>query len=171
MMVITKKMVVVTENQIGDVTAPIYSPFIERYVLDELKQLRIDHANARQEIIQQIVDREKASVDRGVEYATSAITYFFYLIAAATSLLILVGWSSLREIKEGARNFADKEISKVVQKYEKRLLSIEDELEEKRTQIRENKKEIEMTQEIQSLWLRAQQDSSLQIRLWSMTNY
>ena len=149
-----------SEDQMSNLTAPIYSPLIERYVLDELKQLRIDQANSRQEIIQQIVDREKASVDRGVEYATSAITYFFYLIAAATSLLVLVGWSSLREIKEGARNFADKEISRVVQKYEKRLLSIEDELEEKRTQIRENREEIEMTQEIQSLWLRAQQDSS-----------
>ena len=64
-------------DKIGDLTSPVYSPFIERYVLDELKQLRIDHANARQEIIQQIVDREKASVDRGVECATSAITYFF----------------------------------------------------------------------------------------------
>ena len=72
-------------------------------------------------------------MDRGVEYATRAITYFFYLIAAATSLLVLVGWSSLREIREGARIFADKKISRVVQKYEKRLLSIEDELEEKRT--------------------------------------
>ena len=141
-----------SEDQISNLTAPIYSPFIKRYVPDELKQLRIDQANSRQGIIQQIVDREKASVDRGVEYATSAITYFFYLIAAATSLLVLVGWSPLREIKEGAKNFADKEISRVVQKYEKRLLSIEDELEEKRMQIRENREEIEMTQEIQSLW-------------------
>ena len=80
-----------SKGQISKLTAPIYSPFIERYVLDELKQLRIDQANLRQEIIQQIVDREKASVDRGVEYATSTITSFFYLIAAATSLLVLVG--------------------------------------------------------------------------------
>ncbi len=139
---------------------PLFQPFIERYVLDELKQLRIDQARSKQEIIQQIVDREIASVDRGVEYATSTITYFFYLIAAATSLMVLVGWSSLREIKEGARNFADAEISKVVQEYEQRLISIEDELREKRSQIEKNREEIEMTQEIQSLWLRAQQDSS-----------
>ena len=139
---------------------PLFQPFMERYVLDELKQLRIDQARSKQEIIQQIVDREIASVDRGVEYATSTITYFFYLIAAATSLMVLVGWSSLREIKEGARNFADAEISKVVQEYEQRLISIEDELREKRSQIEKNREEIEMTQEIQSLWLRAQQDSS-----------
>ena len=145
---------------IDKLQAPLYQPFIERYVLDELKQLRIDQARSKQEIIQQIVDREIASVDRGVEYATSTITYFFYLIAAATSLMVLVGWSSLREIKEGARNFADAEISKVVQEYEQRLISIEDELREKRSQIEKNREEIEMTQEIQSLWLRAQQDSS-----------
>ena len=40
-----------SEDQISNLTAPIYSPFIERYVLDELKQLRIDQANSRQEII------------------------------------------------------------------------------------------------------------------------
>ena len=145
---------------IDTLQAPLYRPFIERYVLDELKQLRIDQARSKQEVIQQIVDREIASVDRGVEYATSTITYFFYLIAAATSLMVLVGWSSLREIKEGARNFADAEISKVVQEYEQRLISIEVELREKRSQIEKNREEIEMTQEIQSLWLRAQQDSS-----------
>ena len=149
-----------SDAAIDTLQAPLYQPFIERYVLDELKQLRIDQAKSKQEIIQQIVDREIASVDRGVEYATSTITYFFYLIAAATSLMVLVGWSSLREIKEGARNFADAEISKVVQEYEQRLISIEDELREKRSQIEKNREEIEMTQEIQSLWLRAQQDSS-----------
>ena len=149
-----------SDAAIDTLQAPLYQPFIERYVLDELKQLRIDQARSKQEIIQQIVDREIASVDRGVEYATSTITYFFYLIAAATSLMVLVGWSSLREIKEGARNFADAEISKVVQEYEQRLISIEDELREKRSQIEKNREEIEMTQEIQSLWLRAQQDSS-----------
>ena len=152
------------DNQVSEtidrLERPLYNPFVERYVLDELRQLRIDQAKAKQEVIQQIVDREVASVDRGVEYATSTITYFFYLIAAATSLMVLVGWSSLREIKEGARSFADQEISKVVQEYEKRLLIIENELQEKRELIAENRQEIEMTQEIQSLWLRAQQDTS-----------
>ena len=91
-----------SRDQLGDLTAPVYSPFIERYVLDELKQLRIDQANARQEIIREIVDRENRSVDRGVEYATSAITYFFYLIAAATSLLVLPLLKSVTSISCGA---------------------------------------------------------------------
>lgn len=137
---------------------PLYTPFIERYVLDELKQLRIDQAQTKQELTQQIVDREHNSVDRGVAYATNTVTYFFYLIAAATSLLVLVGWSSMREIKERAATHADAEISRLIQEYEKRLSLIEAQLRQKSRHIEENREEIEMTKEIQSLWLRAQQD-------------
>lgn len=138
---------------------PLYTPFVERYVLDELKQLRIDQAQTKQQLIQQIVDREHQSVDRGVSYATDTITYFFYLIAAATSVLVLVGWTSMREIKERAHSFVDEEITKLINEYEKRLAAIEKQLQQKTQHIEENREEIERTQEVQSLWLRAQQDS------------
>lgn len=125
----------------------------------ELKQLRIDHAQTKQEMIQQIVDREHKSVDRGVSYATDTITYFFYLIAAATSVLVLVGWTSMRDIKERAHSIVDEEISKLINEYEKRLAMIEKQLQQKTQHIEENREEIELTQDVQSLWLRAQQDS------------
>ena len=67
------------------------SPFVELYVLDELKQLRTDMAAQKNELLQQVVDREINSIDRGVEYATDTISYFFYLIAGASSILVLVG--------------------------------------------------------------------------------
>ena len=66
------------------------SPFVELYVLDELKQLRVDMAAQKNELLQQVVDREIKSIDRGVEYATDTISYFFYLIAGASSILVLV---------------------------------------------------------------------------------
>jgi tetratricopeptide (TPR) repeat protein len=139
--------------------SPLYSPFVERYVLDELKQLRIDQAQTKQEMIQQIVDREHRSVDRAVSYATDTVTYFFYMIAAATSVLVLVGWTSMRDIKERAHSLVDENISKLIDEYEKRLAMIENQLQQKTQHIEENREEIEGTQEIQSLWLRAQQDS------------
>jgi tetratricopeptide (TPR) repeat protein len=110
--------------------------------------------------MQQIVDREHQSVDRAVAYATDTVTYFFYLIAAATSVLVLVGWSSFRDIKERVHTLADEEISKLVQEYEQRLELIEKQMKQKTLHIEENREVIELTQEIQSLWLRAQQDSS-----------
>lgn len=138
--------------------APLYSPFIERYVLDELKQLRIDLAAQKNELVQQIVDRELQSVDRGVTYATDTITYFFYLIAASSSVLVLVGWRSIRDIKEKVHLVAEEEISRLVNRYEERLHAIEHQLSQKTRHIEENREEIELTREIQSLWLRAAQE-------------
>ena len=147
-------------NAIEALDKPLYSPFVERYVLDELKQLRIDQAKTKQDLLQQIFDREHNSVDRAVTYATDTVSYFFYLIAAATSVLVLVGWSSIRDIKERVHSLADEEISKLVHEYENRLETIETQLQQKTLHIEENREEIELTQGVQSLWLRAQQDSS-----------
>ena len=123
------------------------SPFVELYVLEELKQLRSDMANQKHELIQQVVDREINSIDRGVQYATDTITYFFYLIAAASSVLVLVGWTSIRDIKERIHSVADQEIAKLIEVYEKRLHSIESQLNHKTELIEENREEIALTQE------------------------
>ena len=139
---------------------PLYNPFVERYVLDELKQLRSEQAATKNELIQQILDREHHSVDRAVAYATDTVTYFFYLIAAASSVLVLIGWTSIRDIKERVHSLADREISNLVNEYELRLESIEKQLMQKTQHIEENREEIGLTQEIQSLWLRAQQETS-----------
>jgi tetratricopeptide (TPR) repeat protein len=147
-------------DHIETLKKPLYSPFTERYVLDELKQLRIEQAQTRVDLIQQILDRELNSVDRGVAYATDTITYFFYLIAAASSVLVLVGWSSIRDIKERVHKSVDEDITRLIHEYENRLAVIEDQLQQKTQHIEENREEIELTQDVQSLWLRAQQDSS-----------
>lgn len=145
---------------VNELEQPLYSPFVERYVLDELKQLRIEHAQSKQEMIQKIVDREHQSVDRAVSYATDTVTYFFYLIAAATSVLVLVGWTSIRDMKERVHSLADEEISKLILEYESRLATIEKQLQQKTQHIEANREEIELTQEVQSLWLRAQQETA-----------
>ncbi|WP_347331391.1 TPR end-of-group domain-containing protein [Marinimicrobium locisalis] len=147
-------------EDIDKLEEPMYSPFIERYMLDELKQLRIDLSNQRADLIQQVVDRELNSVDRGVTYATNTVTYFFYLIAAVSSLLVLLGWNSLRDIKEKMSNLADEEVSKLVNAYEVRLRGIEKQITQKSLHIDANREEIERTQEIHSLWLRANQEQA-----------
>jgi len=146
--------------EIDNLKEPLYSPFIERYVLDELKQLRVDQANTKVDLMQQILDREHSSVDRGVTYATNTVTYFFYIIAAASSLLVLVGWTSIRDMKDRVHSLADAEISRLINEYESRLLAMESLMKQKTQDIEENREEIELTQELQSHWLRAQQETS-----------
>ena len=154
-----------TKQDIDKLEKPMYTPFVELYILEELKRLRIDLADQKHEMMQQIVDREHNSVDRAVTYATDTVTYFFYLIAGASSIMVLVGWNSLREVKERVHSLADEEISKLVSEYENRLHAIEMQLNQKTRHIKENKEEIELTQELQSLWLRAGQDSNLSSKI------
>ncbi|MCG2634797.1 MAG: tetratricopeptide repeat protein [Gammaproteobacteria bacterium] len=135
------------------------SPFVELYVLDELKQLRTDMAAQKHEMIQQIFDRELNSIDLGVEYATDTISYFFYLIAGASSILVLVGWSSIRDIKERVHSNADQQVAGLIGTYEDRLRNIEIRLSQKTELYEENRAEIALTQELHSLWLRAGQDT------------
>lgn len=142
-------------EEIERLEEPMYSPFIERYMLDELRSLRIDLSNQRAELIQQVVDREISSIDRGVTYATNTVTYFFYLIAAVSSILVLLGWNSIREIKEKMGHLADEEVGKLVNAYEVRLRGIEKQLTQKTRHIDANREEIERTQELHALWLRA----------------
>lgn len=148
------------ESVVDELEEPLFTPFIERYVLDEMKQLRVDMAAQKHELMQQVVDREHNAIDRAISYATDTVTYFFYLIAGATSILVIVGWTSIRDIKERVHSLADEEISKLIHEYEGRLAGIERQLKQKTKHIEQNREELELTQKIQSLWLRAQQDSS-----------
>jgi tetratricopeptide (TPR) repeat protein len=149
-----------TPAQAESLKQPLYNPFIERYVLDELKQLRTDMAAQRVEFIQQITDRQIEAIDKSVSYATSTVSNFFYLIAAVSSVLVIIGWTSIREMKEKMGTLADKELRKLIGAYEQRLHEIEQELREKSTYIDENREAIEKTKEIHALWLRAAQESS-----------
>lgn len=155
------------EDVISNLNEPLYNPFVERYVLDELKQLRTEMAAQKHELMQQILDREHHSVDRAVAYSTDTVTYFFYLIAAASSILVIVGWTSIRDIKDRVHSYANEEISKLVQEYESRLKAIEKQLKQRSLDIEENREEIETTQEIQSLWQRAARESNISAKVES----
>jgi tetratricopeptide (TPR) repeat protein len=155
-------------DRIEDLEEPLYTPFVERYVLDELKQLRSEMAAQKHELMQQVLDREHNSIDRAVTYATDTVTYFFYLVAAASSILVIVGWSSIREIKERVNSYANEEITKLVNEYESRLAKIEKQLLVRTQDIEDNREEIEVAREVQSLWMRSQQElnPSSKIRIY-----
>lgn len=151
-----------TASSVDNLSEPLYTPFIERYILDELKQLRTDMASQRIELTEKILDRDLMVSDKAMSYATNTVTYFFYLIAAVSSILVIVGWTSIRDIRDKVHSVADKEVQKLVEAYEKRLHAIEKQLMQKTQHIDENRLQIEKTQEVHSMWLRAAQEHSIQ---------
>ena len=54
-------------------------PMIERYVLDELKSLRMDQQDLERRITRDITDRELSVADKSMNYANVTVTYFFYI--------------------------------------------------------------------------------------------
>ncbi|MCP5503462.1 MAG: hypothetical protein H7A25_26415 [Leptospiraceae bacterium] len=128
-------------------------PLMERYVLDELKALRIDIMEFKAGIVEKVANKELSLADKAVSYSINTVTYFFYMVVGAISLMALVGWQSFRDLKENLRKIADAEITRLTEKYEKRLDTLEKEIREKGELILENQKAIEKTQNIHSLWV------------------
>lgn len=144
---------------------PMYNPFVERYVMDELRQLRVDMNTMHVDMTKEVVNRELTATTRAVGYATDTVTYFFYLIAGISSVLLLVGWNSIREIKDKVLHLADDKVNKVILEYEARLEKFEEELHSKSIGINRAQKLLSRHQDIHSLWLKAAQEQILSNRL------
>ncbi|MDV5169269.1 tetratricopeptide repeat protein [Photobacterium rosenbergii] len=131
-------------------------PLMERYILDELKALRIDQQDLERRMVIEITDRELAVADKSMNYANVTVTYFFYLIAGAASLFAFVGWQSLRELRDNTKKAADQQLQSIANQYEKKFQRLEQDLKRKTRIIAQNNKEIETINEIHNLWLRSQ---------------
>lgn len=153
------------EERIGELESPLYNPFVERYLLDEVKALRQEMQNTRAELIEKVVDKELSVADKTMSYATDTVTYFFYLIAGATSILVVIGWNSIRDMRNQLTSLAEKRVNELVVEYEKRLKSIEEQLQQKSEIIHQNQAEIERTNEVHALWLKASQETSQQNKI------
>ena len=150
---------------LSDLEEPMYTPFIELYLLEETKALRKEMMNTRAELIEKVVDKELSVADKTMSYATDTVTYFFYLIAGATSILVVIGWNSIRDMRNQLTSLAEKRVNELVIEYEQRLEFIEDQLKQKSDIIHQNQAEIERTNEVHSLWLKASQETSQQNKI------
>lgn len=133
---------------------PLYKPLIERYILDELKSLRQENERLRAQVTKQIAEAKLESSDRSINYTTSTINNIFYIITAAASLLVLVGWRSLNDIKKSIKEDTGKKITVLTGDYENRLQQIEQKMMERSKTIIQTQQEISNTNSIHSLWMR-----------------
>jgi tetratricopeptide (TPR) repeat protein len=152
-------------QDVEQLEGPMYNPFVERYVMDELRQLRVDMNDMHVQLTKEVVNRELTATSRAVGYATDTVTYFFYLIAGISSVLLLVGWSSIRDIKVKVHDLADTKVNKVIATYEERLKKLEEELQRKSRGITSAQKRLSQHQDIHSLWLKAGQEQILSNRM------
>ncbi|MDH5359970.1 MAG: tetratricopeptide repeat protein [Gammaproteobacteria bacterium] len=157
--------VTTNEQAVDELKEPLYKPFIERYVLDELKSLRMDLQGQRAELVERFANNHLQASDRVIQYTTSTINNIFYVIAAAASILALVGWSSLREIRQKLNEMVEAKISVISDDYEKRLHTLERKLKDRTERIISAQEEISRTNTLHSLWMRAGLEVTPQSRI------
>lgn len=144
-----------TNTKVDTIEKPLYKPFIERYILDEVKSLREENQKLRAQVTKQIAESKLESSDRAIEYTTSTVNNIFYIITAAASLLVLLGWRSLSDIRKSIKIDTSKKIQTLTGDYENRLQQIEKKMMERSKVIIETQQEISNTNSIHSLWMRA----------------
>lgn len=153
------------QSVVEQLDEPLYTPFIERYVLDELKSLRTELLNQRSEFAEKFANTTLQSSDRAIQYTTSTVNNMFYIIAAAASIFALVGWSSLRDIRHKLNEVVEQKVSTISEEYEQRLFNLERKLKDRTERIIAAQEEISRTNTLHSLWMRAGIEATPQARI------
>ncbi|MBO9488887.1 tetratricopeptide repeat protein [Endozoicomonas sp. G2_1] len=138
-----------------NIDKPLYKPFIERYILDELKQLRQDQQAMRAELTDKVTNARLDVSDRAIRYTADTTNNVFYIITTVATLLVLLGWKSLKDIKDNLVSVTEQRLERMTQEYEKRLNAIELALKERSDQIVAAQQNISDNALIHSLWMRA----------------
>ena len=143
----------------------LQKPLIERYVLDELKEIRTDQLKLRIDVTKQITSTELSVSDRAIQYTSNTVNNIFYIIAAVSSLLLIIGFKSFKDLNENSEYLVEEKISELSEKFENRLLDIEKDAKQRFEQVTINQEQIEKTQKKSSLWKRAQIEENMHERL------
>lgn len=143
------------DKETAAITQPLYKPLIERYILDELKLLRIDQKQLEVLVAEKVAEAKLESSDRALRYTADTTTNIFYIITAAATILVLLGWKSIKDMRTSMEDQTNQKISVLVAEYEERLGGIEEKMKRRSEQILANQEQIALTNNIHALWMRA----------------
>lgn len=156
------------EKALTELKEPLYRPLLERYMLDELKSLRQDQQKLREDVTKQVTHSELSAADRALEYTNDTINNVMFIITATATILLLVGWNSLRDVKNKVESIVNERVKNITEEYEARLGVLEAKLKERSEEILNNQRKITITNEVHSLWMRAnlESDASSKIEIY-----
>lgn len=146
-------------------TPMLERPLMERYILDELKSVRMDNQQTRVDMEQHIAQLKIENNDRAARYMTDTIANIFYLIAAATSILFFAGWNSLRDIRSKTEEIIETSIEMITEQYKQELVTLQNKVQEQSQIVLDNQKNIYNAQLIHSYWMRSNLETNAQAKI------
>jgi tetratricopeptide (TPR) repeat protein len=151
--------------KIKGVDEALEKPLIERYIIDELKDLRVQNMQLKNDLEKRISRAEVEQTDRAARYITDTVGNIFYLIAAATSILLFAGWNSLKDLRGKTEEIIEERLDKITKKYNSEMQSLQDTLTQQSKKILDNQNKIYNTQYIHSLWMRSNLETNPQSKV------
>jgi len=140
-------------------------PLVERYILDELKDLRTSQLKIKEEVTKQISKSELSISDRALAYTADTVNNVFYIIAVVSSLLLILGLKSFKDLKDSSELIVETKIAELTKNYESRLLDIESKAKQRFELIIQTQEQFERSEKISSIWKRAEIEEDLQQKL------
>ena len=132
-----------------------YQPLIERYILDELKSVRQDQQALRADMEEKVAHAKLDASDRIIRYTSDTLNNMFIIITTAASILVLMGWRSMRDVRSKLNEVVETKINELTSEYEDRLHELEGKLRKRSQEIIDAQEDISKSNEIHSIWMRA----------------
>ncbi len=140
----------------------------ERFILFELRDLRREIEKQKYEVIQEVVERQYANMDRTLSYTSGIINFFWFVISVITFLIAIfttLGWRSLGDIKSSTKNMIENQAKELLKNSQDRLLKIETDLKHKEEEISKHHEELQRMQQLNTLWLQVNRERDDRKRL------
>lgn len=99
----------------------------ERYILTELKELRIDQETLKREIFADVQARQIDAIDKALSYSANTVNFFFILITIIIAWFWVVWWKTIWDVKKSTKESMDRETKKIIANFQKKIAELEKE--------------------------------------------
>ncbi|HEY9128487.1 MAG TPA: tetratricopeptide repeat protein [Sulfurovum sp.] len=157
--------VIEAQKEIETLKEPMYKPLVERYMLDEVRSLRIEQQSLRAEMHEKVAQARLDVSDRAMNYMTSTVNNIFLILTAIASLVAILGWKSLRDAKEQTKIVVQQKLEEITKEYTEKLEKIEAEMQSRSEDIMTNQESIARSNAIHALWRRSNLEDNVQAKV------
>lgn len=128
----------------------------QRFILTELKDLRIDFERHQRDIMQIVNNKELTTVDRALSYSWNTVNFLWLLMTMAVTGFGLVGWKTMKDVRENlTANFEKKmqlEVWAQQKQLEEFMQNFQNEQLSQSREILKNQEQIQHKQEAAFYW-------------------
>lgn len=110
-----------------DVYVPEEITWTQRFILTEIRDLRIELEALRREIFVEIQNREIWTIDKALSYSANTVNFFFVLLTILIAWFWIVWWKTIWDIKNATKESMDRETKKIIWNFQKKIEELEKE--------------------------------------------